>query len=170
MLAAILLAVAVVVILVILLVGRDDGSDASDDTGTGDGSTDITSPYDVHELPADTGPDDVEQATLVSIALVNESGTVDYYGLSSDTEPAEALMKAISDADELDTSEVPAAISGTAATDEELQAPTITFLFADRGTLAFNLFAEQDIIARGGRFWQVDGDLSTLIEAAVSHQ
>lgn len=168
-LAAILLAVAVVVVVVVLLVSQGDDGDASSN-GAGDGiGTDVTSPYDVHELPADTGPGNAREATLVSIALMNESGTVDYYGLSSDTEPAEALMKAAADADEIESSEVPAEAFAAAA-DSSTPLPTITFLFEDRGTLAFDLYIEQDIIARGGRFWQVDGDLSALIDAAVSYQ
>ena len=107
MTTGILLAVAAVIVVVVLLV--TGGGDETDDTsgpGTDIGITNITSPYDVHELPADTDLGDVEDATLVSISLVTTGGGAAYYGLSSDTEPAQALIKAVADAKALEAAEV----------------------------------------------------------------
>lgn len=167
---AILLAVVAVVVVVVLLVGGGDEGDTSDNGATGDSGTDITSPYDVYEMPADTDIGEVQQATLVSIAVMNAGGALDYFGLSSDTEPAQALMQAVADANELDADEVPAAVSEAAAATPVEEGPSITFLLPDRGTLAFGLYADEGIVTREGRFWLVENDLSALITAAVSYQ
>jgi hypothetical protein len=153
-LVAALLVIAAVVIVIVLAVRHDSGTKTTQDS---DGSaTAITSPYDLHELPAGAEPGDVQNASLVSLSLPGDSGTADYYGLSADNPAAKALIQAVSGADEVDAPEV----STTAS--------TLTFLFPDRSTLAFDLYLEQGIIGRGGHFWRVDGDLSALVQAAVS--
>ncbi len=169
MTTGILLAVAAVIVVVVLLV--TGGGDETDDTsgpGTDIGITNITSPYDVHELPADSDLGDVESATLVSISLVTTEGGVAYYGLSSDTEPAQALIKAVADAKELEATEVSTTEAGAEGTPAAVS--TLTFLLPDRGTLTFDLDTGQGTITRNGQAWQVEGDLAALIDAAVTYQ
>jgi hypothetical protein len=168
------LAAAVVVIAVLLAVllgrnGQDGRSGSDDNSGYG---TQVTSPYDLHEAPAETGPGDVERATLVSISLLSKDGKSDYYGLSADTTSAKALIGAVSGAEEIDAAAVASTTStqGSSSVGQETAASTLTFLFPDRSTLAFDLYVAQGLISRGGHFWRVDGDLAALIEAAVSSQ
>jgi hypothetical protein len=159
----------VVVVLLVVLLNRDGDKGQSGSTEGGGDATQVTSPYDLHELPAGTGPGDVKNASLVSISLPAAGGRSDYYGLSATTPAAKALIRAISGAREVD----PAAVSTTATAvpstaSQAASLATLTFLFPDRSTLAFDLYLGQGIIARGGHSWQVDGDLAALIEAAVS--
>ncbi len=169
MTTGILLAVAAVIVVVVLLV--TGGGDETDDTsgpGTDIGITNITSPYDVHELPADTDLGDVEDATLVSISLVTTGGGAAYYGLSSDTEPAQALIKAVADAKALEAAEVSTTQAGAEGAPPAVS--TLTFLLPDRGTLTFDLDTGQGIITRDGQAWRVEGNLAALIDAAVTYQ
>jgi hypothetical protein len=169
-----LLAAAVIVIAVLLAVllgkGGEEGRSNSNDS-SGDG-TQITSPYDLHEAPAETGPGDVERATLVSISLPSIDGKSDYYGLSADTTSAKALIAAVSGAEEIDAAAVASTTStqGSSSAGQGTAASTLTFLFPDRSTLAFDLYVAQGLISRSGHFWRVSSDLAALIEAAVSSQ
>ena len=173
LLAVILLIIVAIIVVVALVWGPGDGADDSNGNGTAAGETVVTSPYDLHELPAEAGPGDVEKASLVSISLAAADGSADYFGLSADTEPAKALMKAVADAEELekpDTTDTTDAVGAaeTTAPGDQTPGSMLTFLFPDRTTLAFDLDVDEGTIARGGRVWQVDGDLAALIDAAVS--
>lgn len=168
LLSVILLIIAAVVVVVVLLLTSGNEAGDGGTTGTLAGDTDITSPYDLHELSADTGPGDVQKASLVSISLPAADGASDYYGLSSDTEPAKALMKAVADADEVEASEE--STSSESTTTDQVPLSTLTFLFPDRSTLTFELDVDAGTVARGGRVWLVDGDLAALVDAAISLQ
>lgn len=173
--------VAAVVVVVLLLLTGNGEADDSVDTDTEPGEMNVTSPYDLYELPEDTGPGDVQKASLVSISLTSADGTADYFGLSSDTEPAKALMKAIAQAKEVGEAEEgedtesdegdeadDSTTTETEVSDDATPDSLITFLFPDRTTLSFVLYLEDGTIARGGRVWLVEGDLATLVDAAVS--
>jgi hypothetical protein len=130
----------------------------------------VTSPYDFFELPAGAEPQDVEDASYVSILLVGEGAQLTSYGLSSDMPEAQALRDAVHEAEEADkevlsslTTAPQAASGGQAGLDS-----TLTFVFPDRTTLTFDLFVEQGLIARDDRVWQVEGNLVLLVEAAAT--
>jgi hypothetical protein len=166
-LAGAALVVVAAVMVTLVLVDRHKASSrnaAAEDATT---ATPVTSPYDLHEAPAGTGPGDVKSASLVSISLVTEDGKSDYYGLSADTAAAKALIEAVSGAGEVDAATIATTTTGSAAGQSSAIA-TLTFLFPDRSTLAFDLYVAQRVIARGGHYWQVAGDLPGLIDAAVS--
>jgi hypothetical protein len=150
--------------------GRRYGRSRRSSNGDSGDSTQVTSPYDLHEAPAETGPGDVKRASLVSISLAAKDGSSSYYGLSVDTAAAKALIRAVSRADEVDAPSIVTATTapGTAPAAPTSAVSTLTFLFPDRSTLAFDLYVEQGIVGRSGHFWRVDGNLATLIEAAVS--
>lgn len=156
LLLGLLVVVAAVIVVLFVVVGRGDDTTSDTTVADGDDSTLVTSPYDLHELPADSGPGEVEDATLVSISRPNATGGTDYFGLSSDTDPAKSIIQAVVEAESVEAAQV---------------APTevsITFLLPDRGTLAFDAYVEADIIGRAESYWRVDGDLANLIDTAVS--
>jgi hypothetical protein len=164
----VVVAVVVAIILAVVLRHGNANNTSGSDNGTGD-ATEVTSPYDLHELSADTGPGDVSKASLVSISLPSGDGTSKYYGLSSGTEPANALIEAVAKAKEVEAGDLATTTTqqGGSSTRASTGA-TLTFLFPDRTTLSFDMYVQQGIIARGGRFWRVDGELSALVEAAVT--
>jgi hypothetical protein len=167
-LAAGMTVVVAVLLTVLLWPDGEKGRSGSND-GSGD-VTQVTSPYDLHEASAETGPSDVKSASLVSISLTAKDGKSNYYGLSANTVAAKALIKAVSGADEVGAAEVVTTTTapGTAPVSTTSALSSLTFLFPDRSTLAFDLYVEQGIVGRSGHFWRVDGDLVALIEAAVS--
>jgi hypothetical protein len=165
-----LVVLVVVVLLAVLLPGRDD-ADSSLASDEGDsGETLVTSPYDFFELPAGAEPRDVEDASYVSILLVNESGQLTSYGLSSEMSEARALSDAVLEAEEADEeilsslTTAPEPVSG----EEDGLGSTLTFVFPDRTTLTFDLFVDHGLIARDDRVWLVEGDLRFLVEAAAT--
>lgn len=171
---ALLVGVAVVVIaaavlLTVFLAGDKDATDsqAASDTGA---ATAVTSPYDFSELPGGSGPAEVENASYVSILLADEAGGLTAYGLNSGMPAAEALKQAVLHADEVDSDVVSSltTVASTAASATVELGSSLTFVFADRGKLTFDLYVEQGLVVRGQRAWRVDGDLATLIEAAVA--
>jgi hypothetical protein len=167
LLVAGLLIIAAVVIVIVVAVRHDSVTDTTQDSGGS--ATAITSPYDLHELPAGTAPGDVQNASLVSISLPGIGGASDYYGISADNPAAKALIQAVAGADQVDSSEAPTiTVLDTTTSGAPASAATLTFLFPDRSTLAFDLYVEQGLIGRGGHFWRVDGDLAALVQAAVS--
>ncbi len=156
LLVAILLVVAAVIVVVFVVVGRDDATTTATTGGVADGATQVTSPYDLHELPADTDPGEVKDASLVSVSLPNDTGGTDYYGLSADTDAAKALIQAVSGAEAVEAAQV------------EPTQSTLTFMFPDRSTLAYELYVQAGVIGRSGGYWRVDGDLAALVEAALA--
>ena len=46
-------------------------------------------------------------------------------------------------------------------------APTMTFVLASRQTLTFTLDLDQGLVSRQGQTWLPQGDLKTLVEAAI---
>jgi hypothetical protein len=66
-LAATALTIAAVIVVVVVTQQHDSGTGPT--AGTDGSVTGVTSPYDLHELPAGTEPGDVERASLVSISL-----------------------------------------------------------------------------------------------------
>jgi hypothetical protein len=156
--------VVAVVLAVLLNRGNDEGSTGAN--GADGDSTQVTSPYDLHELPAGTGPGDVDRASLVSISLPADNGQPKYYGLSADTEASKALIKAVSRAKEVDAPGVVTTTTAAGSSTSVTAVSTLTFLFPDRSTLVFDLYLKQDVIGRGGQFWKVDGDLEALVQAA----
>jgi hypothetical protein len=160
----------VLVLLAVLLTGREDAdSGLASDQGDA-GETLVTSPYDFFELPVGSEPQDVEDASYVSILLVSESGQLTSYGLSSEMPEAQALKAAVHEAEEADE-EVLSSLTTTprAVSDgENGLGSTLTFMFPDRTTLTFDLYVDQGLIARDDRVWRVEGDLSLLVEAAAT--
>jgi hypothetical protein len=165
--AAALLVAAVVVLAVVFAV-RDNSSKGPSSTGASGNVTDVTSPYDLHELPAGTGPGAVGQASLVSISIPDANGKSKYYGLSADTDECKALVKAIAGAKEIDASDVVTTTTAGITSGTVTGASTLTFLFPDRSTLAFDLYLAQGIVGRGGDFWKAQGDLEALVQAAIT--
>jgi hypothetical protein len=165
--AMVVIMVAVVVILVLVDHGRDETRRLAAAAATS--STVVTSPYDFSELPDDTDLDALQNAAFVSILIANDQGAPIGYGISSELPAARALSEAIRNADELDSDEAAvhtASSVGAAATGDRATS-TITFVFADRGTLTFFLDLDEGFVARGDHVWRATGDLRTLVEAAL---
>jgi hypothetical protein len=166
--AALLLVIMAAILVTVFLVDRHD--DARREAALAvTSSTDVTSPYDFSELPADSRLDIVEDAAFVSIFLPNDEGGTVSYGISSELPSAQALAEAIAGADEVD----PDALATTTGTlldpaADVASISTITFVFADRTTLTFALDLDQGLVAREGQAWQPDGDLHALVEAAIA--
>ena len=130
----------------------------------------VTSPYDFFELPAGTEPRDVEDASYVSILLVDASGQITSYGLSMDMDEAQALRTAVYEAEQVDAgilSSLTTEPQATSDTVTEIES-TLTFVFPDRTTLTFDLYADHGLIGRDDQAWQVAGDLALLIEGAAT--
>lgn len=169
LLSAVAVVVVVAIVLVVVFTVRDNSSNGLSATDANGGITDVTSPYDLHELPAGTGPGDVGRASLVSISVPDANGKPKYYGLSADTEECKALVKAVSGAKEVDGSDVSTTTTAAGTSSGTVAgASTLTFLFPDRSTLAFDLYLAQGIVGRGGHFWKVQGDLRALVRAAIT--
>lgn len=168
---AVTAAAAVIVVAVVLIVVLvDDEGAVSPATADSGAVTEVTSPYDFSELPEDSGPPQVENASYVSILLADEAGQVTAYGLNSNMSAAEALKQAVLGAGKADFDLVTSimATASTVSGEDATIGSTLTFVFPEREKLTFDLYVEQGLIARGRRAWRVDGDLAALIEAAVA--
>jgi hypothetical protein len=165
--AMVVIMVAIVVILVLVDRDRDETRGLAAAAATS--STVVTSPYDFSELPDDTDLEALQNAAFVSILVPNDQGALTSYGISSELPAARALSEAIRNADELDSDEAAAlmASSVAAAAAGDRATSTITFVFADRGTLTFFLDLDGGFVARGDHVWRAAGDLRTLVEAAL---
>ena len=169
--ALIVAAVVVAVILVsLLLVDRQHDSERRAVDEAAAAVTEVTSPYDFSELPAESDPGDVESASFISILLADDSGQLTSYGIDSDLPAAQALSEAIRTADEVDAAALATSttVSDTSSGADAAAVSTVTFVFPDRGTLTFDLYLDPGLIARGDRVWRVDGDLKALVAAAVA--
>jgi hypothetical protein len=162
MVAALIVVIAVIVVVVVLVDRSNDQSRRAalaDDTE----ATAVTSPYDMTELTGDTNLNVVSKAAFISILVPNDSGTLTSYGVSSDLAAAQALSQAIAGAEEVDAQLAASMTSTTGAGG----ASTITFVLASRETLTFTLAIDQGLIARSGKAWRPDGDLTALVQAAI---
>jgi hypothetical protein len=168
---AALLVVIIVVVVVVVVVTGDDSDDAGKAAGAGDTGGSATSfPYDMVELPDDVSLDVVSKAAFVSILVPNDKGTLTSYGVSSELPAAQAIIKAVSGADEVDKDLAASVTASTVALSSgsgSAGTPTITFVFASRETLTFALALDESLVARGGKAWRVDGDLKALVQAAI---
>ena len=126
-------------------------------------TTGVTSPYDLTELPAETNLDLTEDASFVSILVPSDAGVPTSYGISSDLVAAQALSKAIRDAEEVGAEIAAATTEGGSPTGS-----TIIFVLPSRDTITFVLDLEQGLVSRGGRVWRPSGDLRALVEAATA--
>lgn len=160
--------VAIVVVLVLVDRDRDEARRLAAAAATS--TTAVTSPYDFSELPDDSDLEALQNAAFVSILIANDQGAPTSYGISSELPDARALSEAIRNADELDSDEAAAlaAAFADAATAGDRATSTITFVFADRGTLTFFLDLDDGVVARGEHVWQASGDLRALVEAALA--
>jgi hypothetical protein len=168
-LVAVMLVIMVTIVVVLVLVDRDRDEDRRQAAATTTSSPPVTSPYDFSELPADTDLAALGQVAFVSILAPNDQGDATSYGISSDLPAAQALSEAIRNAAELDSNEaaaLTAALAGAMVAGNATPS-TITFVFADRGTLTFVLNLDLEIVTRGERAWRPDGDLRALVEAAL---
>jgi len=161
--AAALIVVMAVVVAAILLAGRgDDEADRASKDGATAGASEVASPYDLVELPAETQLHLIEDAAFVSVFLPNDAGTLTSYGISSDLPATKALSEAILESDEIGNDDAAEALGAKAA------GSTITFVLPSRETLTFALYLDQGMIARGAQVWRPEGDLKALVEAAVA--
>lgn len=161
--AAALIVIMAVIVAAILLAGRGDDEAGRQTTDPMDaGASGAASPYDLVELPMETGLDSIEDAAFVSIFLPNDAGTLTSYGVSSELPAAQALSEAVRKSDEVDEDEAAAALGAKAADS------TITFVFPSRETLTFALYLDQGMIGRGAQVWRPDGDLKALVETAIA--
>ncbi len=167
--AAVAVVIVAAVLLTVFFTGGNDGTDRQTTDGAGD-VTGVTSPYAFSELPDADGPARVADASYVSILMADEKGQLTGYGLNSHMPEAEALKVAVVGAQEVGSEALPTSTTALGGSPEatDLLHSTLTFVFPDRGTLTFDLYVEQGCIARGGRVWRVNGDLSLLIGAAVA--
>jgi hypothetical protein len=156
-----LVIVMAAIIVTVLLVDRHRDNDRRAAAAAATSTTEVTSPYDLTEMPVDTNLDVVEDAAFVSIYVPNESGKLTSYGISSGLPAAEALTKAIKRADKVDGVVATATAGGA-------DVSTITFVFPTRDTLTFTLDIERGLIARGDQAWRPDGDLAALVKAATA--
>lgn len=164
---ACLVVVMAAIVLTVFLVDRRDDARRAAEAGAMS-SAEFSSPYDFSELPAEVDLDRISDAAFVSIFVESETGEPTSYGMSSQLPDVRALMEAVRDADET-TAETPAtaaaASEGGAAT---VSTPTITFVFANRDTLTFVIDMEQGLLLRGERAFAPEGDLRSLMEAAIA--
>lgn len=156
------LVVVITAIVTVLVLQRNrEGADPSVSEGTAS-ATLVTSPYDLTEMPAGAGPDRVKDALLVSVFVPNESGTLTSYGMRADLPGAQALVKAVREAERVDP-DVAAEELGSKAPESRL-----TFVLPSRQTLTFALYLDQGMIARDAEVWRPEGDLRGLIQAATT--
>lgn len=136
----------------------------------------IVSPYDLRELPADADLDVVGDASFISLTLPNKVGGQTSYGISLELPAAQALCKAIQNADKVDGSSQAGATSadqgtamqqGAQAAADLGNVATMTFVLPSRETLTFGLDFDRGLISRCGMVWRVDGNLRALTEAAT---
>lgn len=162
MVAGLIVVIAVVVVVVVLVNRSNDESRRAalaDQTK----ATAVTSPYDMTELPGDTDLSVVSKASFISITVPNDTGTLTSYGVSSDLVTAQALSQAIAGAEEVDAQLATSMTSTTGAGGTS----TITFVLASRETLTFTLAVDQGLVARNGRAWRPEGNLTALVQAAI---
>jgi hypothetical protein len=166
--AMLVIMVAIVVALVLIDHDRDETRRLAAAAATS--STMVTSPYDFSELAGDTDLDALENAAFVSILIANDLGNPTSYGISSDLPAARALSEAIRNADKLGSDEATAFTAAFAdkAAAGDRAVSTITFVFADRGTMTFFLDIDAGVVARGEEVWRADGDLRALVEDALA--
>jgi hypothetical protein len=162
--------VMAVILVSLLLVDRHRDSERRAAATEAAAATEVTSPYDFSELPADSGLNDIEGASFVSVLLADEAGQLTGYKISSDQPAAQVLTEAIRGADELDAAALATttADSGGASDTGDATVSNITYVFPDRSTLTFDLYLDQGLIARGDQAWRPDGDLQALVEAVVA--
>lgn len=131
--------------------------------------TQAKSPYDLTESSdADLGA--VSKAAFISIMVPNDKGGLTSYGVNADLPVAQALTKAIAKAKLVDKGTAPSSNATTTTATADLtsdSAPTMTFVLASRQTLTFTLDLDQGLVSRQGQTWLPQGDLKTLVEAAI---
>jgi hypothetical protein len=171
LLGVILIAVVMAAIVVsLLMVDRRHDEERRTAAAAAAAATEVTSPYDFSELPADIDLDDVKNAAFVSVSLADEAAQLTSYGINSDVPAAQALIEAVRAADEVDAANgtTSTALAGGAVDTDAPGDSTVTFVFPDRGILTFNLHLDQGLIARGEQAWRPIGDLRALVEAVVA--
>ena len=167
--ASVFVVIIVVVVVVVVVTTGDDkqGSAALDGDST---ATLVTSPYDMIELPGDMSLDVVAKTSFISILVPDGKGSLTSYSVKSDLPAAQAIISAVTDADEVDE-QTAAAVTATTipltADGSATATATITFVFASRETLTFALDLDERLIAREGQAWRPEGDLKALVEAAI---
>ena len=167
--AAVFVVIIVVVVVVVVLTTGDDKQEgaALDDGST---ATLVTSPYDMIELPGGMSLDVVAKTSFISILVPDGKGSLTSYSVKSDLPAAQALISAVTDAKEVDE-KLAAAVTATTvpltAGGGSTATATITFVFASRETLTFALDLGEGLIAREGQAWRPEGDLKTLVDAAI---
>jgi len=165
------LVIAIAVVGIMLDRERDEARRAA---AAGTSTTGVTSPYDFVELPDEADLDLVEEASLVSILLTDDSGKLTSYGLSAELPAAQALTEAVHEAKELDAeiaAEIASSMSTTlesSGTPDSTSQAIITFVLPTREILTFLADLDRGIIVRSKSAWQLDGDLRVLVDAAIS--
>jgi hypothetical protein len=127
-------------------------------------TTGASSPYDLTELPAETDLDAIVDASFLSLLVPNDEGELTSYGINAKLPGAQALAKAIMDAEEVNMT-ITTTTTGSAGT---VSGSSIVFVFPSRATLTFSVDLGQGLVARGGKAWRPKGDLKALIKAATS--
>lgn len=167
LIAMLVVMVAIVATLLLVDRSRDEARRAAAAATTT--STLIASPYDFSELPGKTDLSVVVNAAFLSIFLPNDDGKLTSYGISSGLTAAQELSAAIRDAEEVDPGDEASTTvtTGQPAAADAVTTSTITFVFADRGTLTFVLDLDRGLIARGEQAWRPAEELRALVEAAI---
>ena len=163
-----LVVVMAAVVVTVLLVDRSRDEARRAANASQETTTNVTSPYDFTELPAEADLDAVKDAAFVSIFVPNDAGTMTSYAITGERPAAQALIAAIRDAEETDGGATAASGTTPDTSGNGILTPTITFVFASRDTLTFALDLDKGLITRGGQTWRPDGDLKALVETAIA--
>ena len=106
----------------------------------------------------------LDGATPVEVDLYRGSTS---YGIDAALPAGKALLEAVRASVEVDAATLPTQSTGTVANAGSATTSSLTFVYPNRGTLTFDLYPAENLIARGGRVWKVEADLQTLILAVA---
>jgi hypothetical protein len=162
----------VVVAAIIIAVAMDQSrGDAPRGAATSGSASDVTSPYDLTEISGDLDLDILEDTSFISILILNAEGQLTSYMADADGAAATALIKAVRGAEQVNSRELTGSSTTVMTTGGETIAgttPTLTFVLPTHQTVTFSLDLDHGLLWRRGGAWMPEGDLRTLIGAAIT--
>ena len=165
--------IVVVVAAVVIAVAAMDQSrgEAPQGAATSGSASNMTSPYDLTEISGDLDLDIIEDTSFISILILNTEGRPTSYMADADGAAATALTKAVRGAKQVKSRDLTGSSTTVMTTGGETIAgttPTLTFVLPTRQTVTFAMDLEHGLLWRQGQAWRPDGELRTLIGAAIT--
>lgn len=139
--------------------GGDKAAGAGSTTSTKRHTT--SSQKSLVEAQAKTDLQTIKNVSFVSILLVDASGSMTSYGVSTKLQAAQKLIEAIRSAKRVDGKSTSSVVSGQKAH------PSITFVLSSRQTVTFTMDLTSGLISRSGETWRPEGDLKSLVTTAI---